>query len=97
MTEHQPQQSDEANPMQGYYDWQLTTLMLAYDLVDPIPRGDDELAQQRRDQIAEELGQMVRELLPQEYLDDPSRDFPPEIMMAITRATLRWAMDIAGL
>ena len=28
---------DEDNPLQGYFDWQVTTLMLAHDLSNPIP------------------------------------------------------------
>ncbi|MEX0655469.1 MAG: hypothetical protein WD534_13390 [Phycisphaeraceae bacterium] len=91
------QQGGNESPLQGYFEWQVTTLMLAYDLVDPIPRADEDAASQRRDQISEELGVMVQSLLPQEYLDNPDRDFPPEIMMAITRATLARAAEIAGI
>jgi len=40
---------------------------------------------------------MVRGMLPQEYLDDPEKDFPPELMMQITRATLQRAAEIAGI
>ncbi|MEX2671634.1 MAG: hypothetical protein WD294_05935 [Phycisphaeraceae bacterium] len=92
---HEQQQGDEANPLQGYYEWQITTLMLAYDLSDPIRRDDDNAAAQRRTAIEAELGEMVRDLLPKDYLEDPERDFPPEIMMAITRATLKRAAEIA--
>jgi hypothetical protein len=35
--------------------------------------------------------------LPQRYKDNPQLDWPPEVMMAITRATLRRASEIAGL
>ncbi|MFA9477798.1 hypothetical protein ACERK3_05760 [Phycisphaerales bacterium AB-hyl4] len=98
MTDQSSPQGDEANPLQGYYEWQITTLMLAYDLTDPIPQGDDgDMAEHRRKAIEQELGELVRNLLPQEYLENPERDFPPEVMMAITRATLRRAMEIAQL
>ena len=96
MAESQPENAQES-PLQGYYEWQVSTLMLAYDLAEPISPGDDEQVQQRRDAIEEEVGRMVRELLPQEYLDDPEKDFPPELMMQITRATLKRAADVAGL
>lgn len=89
-----PQQADD-NPMQAYFDWQLTTLMLAYDLAEPIPQGDEQRAEQRREAIREELSTMVRRILPPEYLEEPTRDFPPEVMMSITRETIRRAAEIA--
>ena len=90
---------DDTSPgsLQSYYDWQMSTLMLAYDLVDPLPRGDDEAVETRRDRIAQELAEMVQSLVPREYLDDPDKDFPSELMMKITRATLQRAADIAGI
>ena len=91
--DEQPQEG----PLQGYYEWQVTTLLLAYDLSDPITPGDDERIEQRRDDVAEEVGRMVRGMLPQEYLDNPEKDFPPELMMQITRATLQRAAEIAGI
>lgn len=96
MADPQPHDEGESS-LQGYYEWQVTTLMLAYDLVDPIDPGDEQRVEQRRDAVAEEVGQLVRDLLPQEHLDDPEKDFPPELMMRITRATLQRAVAIAGL
>lgn len=96
MSESQPPEEQQSS-LQGYYEWQVTTLMLAYDLVDPIPPGDEQRVEQRRDAAAEEVRQLVRDLLPQEYLDDPEKDFPPELMMRITRTTLQRAIEIAGL
>ncbi len=86
-----------AGSLQSYYDWQMSTLMLAYDLVEPLPQGDDEAVEARRDQVAQELAEMVQDLVPAEYLEDPDKDFPPELMMKITRATLQRAADIAGI
>ena len=96
MAEPQPHGEEESS-LQGYYEWQVTTLMLAYDLTDPVTPGDEQRVEQRRDAVAEEVGQLVRDLLPQEYLDHPEKDFPPALMMQITRATLQRAVEIAGL
>ena len=90
-------QDDSGDYYQNYYQWQMSTLMLAYDLADPIAPEDHARLEERRDAISEELGRMVRELLPPEYLEDPERDFPPELMMRITRATLKRAAEVAGL
>lgn len=97
MSGHQPGAGDNESPLQNYYEWQVSTLMLAYDLADPITPGDDQRLEARRQAIAEEVGQMVRDLLPPEYLENPEKDFPPELMMQITRATLQRAMEVAGL
>jgi len=87
----------QANPLQGYYEWQVTTLLLAYDLAEPIARGDDETAQQRRQQVEGEVSELTFNQLPQRYKDNPELDWPGEVMMAITRATLQRANEIAGL
>lgn len=92
---------DTTNPqedsLQGYYEWQVTTLMLAHDLHDPVSPHDSERIEARRTKVAEEVGQLVRDLLPREYLENPEMDFPPELMMRITRATLKRAAEIAGI
>lgn len=93
MNEHA---NDQDNPLQGYFEWQVTTLMLAHDLQSPIDPKDQDAIAARRGEVAEEVGQMVRDLLPKEYLEDQERDFPPELMMEITRATLQRAVSIAG-
>lgn len=92
--EHTPAQ---ANPLEGYFEWQVATLMLAYDLAEPIPAGREDLVSERRQRVEQEVRQMVLDLLPQEYIDQPEKDFPPELMMQITRATLLRACQIAGL
>jgi hypothetical protein len=90
-------ESQQSNPLQGYYEWQVTTLLLAYDLAEPITRGDDQTAQARRDQVEGEVSELTLNELPQRYKDNPELDWPAEVMMAITRATLQRATDIAGL
>lgn len=86
----------EENPLQGYFDWQVTTLMLAYDLHDPIARDDHEAAEDRRRQIVHEVSRISLEVLPQKYRDNPNLDWPPSVMMLLTRTTLAYAAGIAG-
>jgi hypothetical protein len=83
--------------MQGYYDWQVTTLMLAYDLNDPIDAREPGAGERRRFSIEEEVRSLTLALVPDVYQSDPSLDWPPELMMNITRATLKRAADVAGL
>jgi hypothetical protein len=87
----------QSNPLQGYFEWQVTTLLLAYDLAEPIERGDDDTAQQRRSQVEGEVSELTLNQLPQRYRDNPELDWPRDVMMAITRATLNRAVAIAGL
>jgi hypothetical protein len=81
----------------SYYDWQVSTLLLAYDVVDPIGRDDVEALAKRQQEVELELHQMVHTILPEDYRNNPGRDFPPELVMQLTRATLRRAAAIAGL
>ncbi len=81
----------------SYYDWQVSTLMLAYDAVDPIARDDDARLEEREKAVAVELHKMVHETLPEDYKRNPSRDFPPAVVILLTKATLRRASEIVGL
>jgi hypothetical protein len=83
--------------MQGYYDWQVTTLMLAYDLNDPIDPTEPGAGENRRRTIEEEVRVLTLALVPELLKNDPELDWPPELMMAITRSTLKRAADVAGL
>lgn len=94
MAEHS---HDDDNPLQGYFDWQVTTLMLAHDLADPIPSGDDEAHHQRRHQVEDEVRTLTLGVLPEQFKHDASLAWPPDLMMTITRATLKHAAKIAGL
>ncbi|GAB4110136.1 MAG: hypothetical protein Kow00105_18850 [Phycisphaeraceae bacterium] len=82
------------NPLQGYFDWQVTTLLLAYDLNDPIPGDRPELAQQRRMKVEQEVRDFSLAVVPEKYKQDPTLDWPPEVMMAITRATFERVNEI---
>ncbi|MEM9345694.1 MAG: hypothetical protein AAGB26_03650 [Planctomycetota bacterium] len=91
------QNQEEQNPLQGYFDWQVTTLMLAHDLSDPIASGSDEAHQQRRQQVEEEVRTLTLGVLPEQFKHDATLAWPPELMMAITRETLKYAARLAGL
>lgn len=81
----------------SYYEWQLSTLMLAYDVTDPIPRTDTERIAQRQDQVAREIQEMAFATIPQAYRDNPELEFPPAIVTLLTKATLKRAAQIIGL
>jgi hypothetical protein len=80
----------------SYYDWQLSTLMLAYDVAEPIHRDDLARLEQRQRSVETELHEMVHRVLPKEYLENPQRDFPPEMVTMLTRATVARAAEIIG-
>jgi len=85
------------NPLQGYYEWQVTTLLLAYDLAQPLAQGDDAAAGDRRHAVEDEVRDLSLAQVPEVYKADPDLDWPPEVMMALTRATLFRAAEITGL
>ena len=87
----------DGNPLQGYFDWQVTTLMLARDLVDPLPRDDEAAHHQRTDEIEQEVRTLTLGVLPEQFKHDATLAWPPELMMTITRETLKHAARIAGL
>jgi len=88
---------EQANPLQGYYDWQVNTLMLARDLSEPVEAGNEQQALERRQQIEQEVREMTLAVLPDEYRQDPNRDWPPSLFMDITRVTLMRAATWAGI
>ena len=81
----------------SYYDWQVSTLMLAYDVVDPLDRDDVASQQKRAQACEEEVRKIALAIIPSDYQRDPSREFPPELVVEMTRATLRRAAHITGL
>lgn len=89
-----PEPHDEQNPLQAYFDWQVTTFMLARDLHDPVPHGDDEAAEQRRREMEHAVSEKTLAILPDEYRRNPHMSWPPEIMRDITRMTLLEAAHI---
>ncbi|QDU71360.1 hypothetical protein [Mucisphaera calidilacus] len=88
--------NESDNPLQGYFEWQVTTLLLAYDLAEPIERGDQEASERRRRRVEEEVSQLSLAVIPEKYRNDPKLNWPPEIMMTITKATLLRTFEITG-
>ncbi|MEQ9453336.1 MAG: hypothetical protein RLN76_01925 [Phycisphaeraceae bacterium] len=90
--------SDEGsdNPLQGYFEWQVTTLLLAYDLADPVERGDTEAVERRRRRVEEEVSALSLGVIPERYRNDPELNWPPEVMMTITKATLLRVFEVSG-
>ncbi|MGF1632488.1 MAG: hypothetical protein ACFCVE_01450 [Phycisphaerae bacterium] len=81
----------------SYYEWQLSTLMLAYDATDPKPRDDVEAIGQRQMHCENELYELSRAIIPAEFLENPERELPPEITRDFTRAVIARAAQITGL
>ncbi|MBC7785676.1 MAG: hypothetical protein H7144_17745 [Burkholderiales bacterium] len=81
----------------SYYEWQVSTLMLAYDVVDPIPRDADKQIAGRQQKVEEEIHAMAMKLIPQTYRDNPQMEFPPAITMLLTKATIARASEILGM
>jgi hypothetical protein len=81
----------------SYYDWQLSTLLLAYDAVEPLDRDDVAGLTARQQRVEVELHDLAHAVLPAEYLANPTADFPPAVVIEMTRATLRRAATIVGL
>jgi hypothetical protein len=81
----------------SYYDWQLSTLLLAYDAVDPLDRDDLAGLEARQRRVELELHDLAHAILPPDYLANPGRDFAPAVVIEMTRATLRRAATIVGL
>ena len=88
--------SDAAEGTHGYYDWQVSTLMLAYDVAEPLSRDDLSAQQARQQRCEREVRDIALSVIPPDFERDPSREFPPEVVMAMTRATLRRAVEISG-
>lgn len=86
-----------ADTTHSYLDWQISTLMLAYDVLEPIPRTDTERLAAREQAVCREIHELAMSTIPRDYQDNPSEEFPPEIVVMLTRATLRRAAEIVGL
>ena len=86
-----------ADPTHSYYDWQVSTLMLAYDVIDPIHREDLESQQTRHESVEHEVREIALRVIPPDYQQDQSKELSPEVVMQMTRATLQRASQIVGL
>ncbi len=81
----------------SYYEWQVSTLMLAYDVVDPLPRDADKKITARQVKVEEEVRDLAHKAIPPTYRDNPQMEFPPAIVMMLTKATIRRASEILGM
>ena len=86
-----------AETTHSYLDWQISTLMLAYDAVDPIPRHETDRLAEREKAVHLEIHALAMATIPPAYRDNPEDEFPPEVVVLLTRATLRRAAEIVGL
>lgn len=86
-----------ADTTHSYLDWQISTLMLAYDVIDPIPRHDSGRLAEREQAVCREIHALAMATIPKDYQENPAEEFPPEIVVLLTRATLRRAAEIVGL
>ncbi len=81
----------------SYYDWQISTLMLAHDAINPIGRDDLAGQQERQQSVELEVRDLALSVIPAEYQTDEAKELPPEVVVRMTRATLRRAAEIVGL
>ena len=81
----------------SYFDWQVSTLMLAYDVVDPIPRTEDRKIAERQQRVEQEIHDIAQASIPPAYKDNPALEFPPAVVMLLTKATLKRAAAVAGV
>jgi hypothetical protein len=83
-----------ADATHSYLDWQISTLMLAYDAVEPLPRQAVDRLTERQQGVEREVHALAMATIPKSYLDNPQDEFPPEIVVMLTRATLARAVAI---
>ena len=81
----------------SYFDWQVSTLMLAYDVMDPIPRVEDKRISDRQRDVEKEIHTLAHKTIPQAFLENPEMEFPPAVIMLMTRATVTRAAEILQL
>ena len=86
-----------AEATHSYFDWQVSTLMLAYDAVDPLARDDADGQARRMQAVEQEVREIAFGVIPDDLQRDASREFPPGVVIAMTRATLKRASTIVGI
>lgn len=84
----------DENPLQGYFEWQSTTIMLAMDLAEPLPEGDQSALIKRHEEAERLVQKFTLALVPDELQKNPNLDWPPDLMRAITAETVRQAARI---
>jgi hypothetical protein len=86
-----------ADATHSYLDWQISTLMLAYDVTDPIDRNDVKRLTERQQSVEKEVHALAMATIPASYRENPQAEFPSEVVMLLTKATLQRAASIVGL
>ena len=76
------------------YDWQVSTLMLARDVADPIDRDDEAAMAGREQAVMRELREIAELIVPAEFWQDGGRELTPTLARDLTRAVLRRAVEI---
>ena len=87
----------ESGGTHSYYDWQVSTLLLAYDVNEPLPREDVAGLQKRQQHCELEVREIAIKVIPPDFQRDPVRELPPDVVIGMTRATLRRAAEIIGV
>ncbi len=86
-----------AETTHSYLDWQISTLLLAHDAASPLSRDDVERLTAREKSVHLEIHELALATIPQSYRENPESDFPAEIVVLLTRATLARAAQIIGI
>jgi hypothetical protein len=86
-----------AEASHSYFAWQVSTLMLAYDVIDPISRRDSDRIAKRQQSVEKEIHDLAHSIIPAAYRENPQMEFPPAVVMLLTRATLKRASEIVGI
>ena len=89
--------SDNAGGTHSYLDWQISTLMLAHDVRQPLSRDDHAGQEKRQRQCEVEARDIAMSVIPADFQNDPTKEFPPRLVMEMTKATLARAAVIAGI
>lgn len=84
-----------ADATHSYLDWQISTLLLAHDVGEPISRHDHAKLTERQKAVEQEVHDLAMATIPPDYLQNPQEEFPAEIVILLTKATLRRAAEIA--
>ena len=88
------QSPDHSRGTHSLYDWQLSTLMLAYDASDPLPRADGEAMGRREQAVMQELQQIAMRVVPAEFWKDGTRPLTPQLAHDLTKAVIRRAAEV---
>ena len=72
-----------ADGTHSYFDWQVSTLMLAYDVIDPIPRQEDRRIAERQRSVDQEIHDLAQATIPDAYKANPELEFPPAVVMLV--------------